>query len=280
MKKIYLFAVIFALIAGFSTYFFVNGLQHNAAITGVAEADVVVALQDIEPDTVVTADMFTVVRLPESSISYGTVAKASDITGWIASEKILKGEQVQVAKLTKIDNKAERNDLEYDGEYRLSYHIEKGHYAYTLRIDDCDAVAYFIRKGDFVNVYFDKYALPAPPKATPILRNVKVLEIGTYADHKAAVGGNEITIYTLITLSLTENQIKTILDYENELDHGNHFALALVPYAEGANITTLPEKTTVNENGEVEKVTLVEEPVTNRGMGEITTEPPTTTTAK
>jgi len=273
VKKIYLFAVIFALITGFATYFFVNNLKHNSNVTGVEEANVLVAVQDIEPDTVVTPEMFSTVKLPVSAITYGTLVNASDVDGYVASEKIFKGEQVLASKLVLIDE--EKDGLEYNGEYRLSYHIEKGYYAYTIRLNDADSVAYFIRSGDYVNVYFDSHALPAP-KSTPILRNVKVLEIGTYSDRKARITGTETTTYTLVTLSLTENQIKTILDYENEHDDGNHFALALVPYAEGASLTTLPDKTTVNENGETEKVTKVKEPVTNYGMGEIQTTTATT----
>lgn len=279
MKKIYLFAVIFALIAGFSTYFFVNGLQHNSAITGVAEADVVIALQDIEPDTVIKSEMLKVVRLPESSITYGTAVKVSDIEGWVVTEKIFKGEQVQISKLTKIDSKAERNDLEYDGEYRLSYHIEKGHYAVTISVANTDAVGYFIRRGDYINVFLDEHWNKIPTDV-PFLRNVKVLELGTYADHKANAEGIETTNYDWITVSLTEAQIKKLLPYENEHSEGVHFLVALVPYAEGAELTTVPEKTTVNENGETITVPRVEEPVTNRGMGEVQAETTTTAPAK
>lgn len=276
MKKIYLFAVIFALITGFATYFFVNNLKHNSNVTGVEEANVVVALQDIEPDTVVKPEMFRTVKLPVTSITYGTLVNISDVEGYVATEKIFKGEQVLASKLTLIDK--DKDGLEYNGEYRLSYHLEKGNYAYTLRINDSDAVAHFIRRGDYVNVYFNSNAVPQP-KEKPILRNIKVLEIGTYSDYKASTTGVETASYTLVTLSLKEDQIKKILDYENELDDGRHFALALVPYSEGAGLTTLPEKTTVNEFGETEKVTRVMEPATNRGMGEIETTTTTTTKA-
>ncbi|MCQ2484061.1 MAG: Flp pilus assembly protein CpaB [Clostridia bacterium] len=279
MKKIYLFAVIFALIAGFSTYFFVNGLQHNSAITGVAESDVVIALQDIEPDTVIKSEMLKVVRLPESSITYGTAVKASDIEGWVVTEKIFKGEQVQVAKLAKLDENGGKGGLEYDDGYRLSYHLDKGHYAVTISVANTDAVGFFIRRGDYINIFLDNH-LSTPVTENPLLRNVKVLELGTYADHKANAEGIETTNYDWITVSLTEAQIKKLLPYENEHSEGVHFLVALVPYAEGANITTLPEKTTVNENGETVTVPRVEEPVTNRGMGDIQAETTTTAPAK
>lgn len=275
MKKIYLFAVIFALLTGFATFFFVNGLKNNSAITGVEEANVVVALQDIEPDTVVNPTMFTTVKMPVSSISYGTLVNPADVDGYVATTKILKGEQVLAAKLTLIDK--DKDGLEYNGEYRLSYHLENGNYAYTIRLNDADSVAHFIRKGDYVNVFFDSHTAPVP-KGYPVLKNIRVLEIGEYSDLKNSLNGTETLTYTLVTLSLKEEQIKTILDYENEHDDGNHFALALVPYTEGAGITLPAESTTVNEQGETETVTRVREPATNRGMGEVQTT--TTTTAK
>ena len=263
MKKIYLFAVVFALITGFATYFFVDGLKHNSAITGESEAEVVIALQDINEDTVVTPAMFEVVKLPVSSITYGTVCSISDIDGFVVTEKIFKGEQVLASKLTLTDKDAD--GFEYNGEYRLSYHLEDGNYACSFEIGPENAISYFLRRGDYINIYHigsDK----------PILKNVEVIEIGTYSDKKVSPSGADVNSYTLVTVSLTEKQIPEFLKYK-----GN-FSIALVPYAEGAQLTTLPDKTTVNENGETVKVTRSREPSTNYGMGEIQTT--TTTTAK
>ncbi len=264
MKKIYLFAVIFALITGFATYFFVDGLKHNANITGEAESDVVIALQNIDEDTVVTPSMFEVLRLPVSSISYGTVCNISDIDGFVVTEKIFKGEQVLAAKLTQPGKNG--NGLEYNGEYRLSYRLENGNYAYSFAVDAKDAVSYFVRRGDYINIYHvssDK----------PVMRNVRVIETGTYSDKKASLSGTETTSYDMVTVSLTEKQLAEFMKYDDGL-----FSVVLVSYAEGAQLTTLPEKTTVNENGETVTVPRVEEPVTNYGMGEVQTT--TTTTAK
>lgn len=270
MKKIYLFAVIFALLTGFATFFFVNGLKNNSAITGVEEANVVVALQDIEPDTVVNPSMFTTVKMPVSAISYGTLVSPADIDGYVVTTKILKGEQVLAAKLTLIDK--DKDGLEYNGEYRLSYHLENGHYAFTLYAAAVeDTVARFIRQGDYVNIYF----IDSPAK--PLLKNVKVLQIGKYNDYKTSLQGTEIVEYDHLTLSLTEQEIEKILPYGNDADSHN-LIVTLVPYTEGAGITLPAESTTVNEQGETETVTRVREPVTNRGMGEVQTT--TTTTAK
>ena len=88
MKKIYLFAAIFALIAGVATFFFARSLSDSAKTENVESANVVIALQDIEPDMVVTPSMFETVNLPVSAVTYGTLVNAYDIDGYVAAEKI------------------------------------------------------------------------------------------------------------------------------------------------------------------------------------------------
>ena len=151
MRKIYLFAVIFALIAGFATYFFVNSLQHNSAITGVEEADVLVASEDIKEGTIVTEDMFLAIKLPVDSITYGTLVNAKSVVGFMANETIHKGEQVLASKLT--DLREGDDNLESNGEYRLSYHLGEGKYAYTISVGETNAVAWFLRAGDYINIF-------------------------------------------------------------------------------------------------------------------------------
>lgn len=265
MKKIYLFAVIFALIAGFATYFFVNSLQHNSSITGVEEADVVVALQDIEPDTPVKPEMFQTIRIPVSGITYGTFSSVADIDGLVVKEKIFKGEQVMTSKL--ISTSDNINLKEYNDEYHLSYHLTNGNYAYTFKADTPDAVAFFVRKGDYINVYDSRIN-------GAVLKNVKVLEIGTYSQHQASPDGSGTEQYELITVSLTEAQIARMMKVDDTHTDSDLFHVVLVPYTEGAAIPTTRANPVNNGTAQVR------EPVTNRGMGEITTTVPETTKAQ
>lgn len=264
MKKIYLFAVIFALIAGFATYFFVNSLKHNSAVTGVKEANVLVALEDIEKDTIVTPEMFRVITMPVSSITYGTLVNADEVNGYMATETIRKGEQVLASKLT--DLREGDNDLESNGEFRLSYHLGKGKYAYTITVSEPNAIALFLRAGDYIHIYDQM----ADESENPILKNIPVLEVGTYSDYKMVKSGVETTTYALITLSVTEKQIETLLDI------GENIRVALVPYEEGASLKTITTEPATDEDGNVISEDLHKEPETNFGMGEITTAPPTT----
>ena len=228
MRKIYLFAVIFALIAGFATYFFVNSLQHNSAVTGVEEANVLIAVKDLEKDTIVTPDMFVVKSLPVSSITYGTLTNAQEVNGYLVTETIRKGEQVLASKLT--DLREGDTGLESNGEYRLSYHLGKGTYAYTITVGESNGMGSFVRAGDYIRVY-DKR--PGAAK-NPNLSNIPVLEVGTYSDHKMVDSGVEITNFTLLTLSVTEKQIEDLMEI------GENMRIALLPYAEGASLTTVP----------------------------------------
>ena len=267
MRKIYLFAVIFALIAGFATYFFVNSLRHNSAVTGVQEADVLIALEDIEKDTIVTPDMFQVIKLPVSSITYGTLVNAQEVNGYMTNETIRKGEQVLASKLT--DLREGDTDLESNGEYRLSYHLGNGKYAYTISVGESNAVAWFLRAGDYIHIY----ARNVEEARNPILKNIPVLEVGTYSDHKMVKTGVETTTYALLTLSVTEKQIKTLMNA------GEDIRIVLVPYAEGASLTTVTTEPMTDAEGEPVTEHSLKEPHTNYGMGEITTAPPTTAEA-
>ena len=267
MRKIYLFAVIFALIAGFATYFFVNSLQHNSAVTGVKEADVLIAVEDIEKDTIVIPEMFQVTRLPVSSITYGTLVNPQEVIGYMATETIRKGEQVLASKLT--DLREGDTGLESNGEYRLSYHLGDGKYAYTISVGETNSVACFLRSGDYIHIY-DRMADEAK---NPVLKNIPVLFVGTYSDQKMVKSGVETTSYTLLTLSLTEQQIETLMKM------GENIRIVLVPYAEGASLTTVTTEPVTDEEGNIVTESSLKEPQTNYGMGEITTAPPTTEAA-
>lgn len=291
MKKIYLFAAIFALVAGVATFFFSKSLSKASVSDGVETANVVIALQDIEPDTVVTPSMFETATLPVSAVTYGTLVNPNDVDGYVAAEKINKGEQVLASKLIRIGSKT--NLRETSGEYRLSYHLENGYYAYTIPVEDVNAVAYFVRVGDYINVYQSGYAaepqndiveaeseseaeietaaVPDSPsgEGEPLLRNVKVLEIGTYSDHKLISDGSPVDAYTLLTLRLTEKQISKMME-----NGSGSYHVALVPYTEGAGIeeTTAAdgEDTAAGDRKDEDDPGGFDAPETNYAMGEIT----------
>lgn len=258
MKKIYLIAVIVALVAGVATYFFATELKTSKIVTGVNEASVLVAVEDIKENTILTEEMFQVVKLPVTAVSYGTVCNAKDIIGYMATDRILKGEQLMARKITIVG----------DGEYktRLSYELSNGMYAYSIRVKDENAVSYFLKEYDYINIYRDT---PITPE--PVLENVQVIRIGDYNANIQQDAGTEITSYTLITLALKKDQIPKLMDLEDPDADGSPelFKVVLVSHAESHGIANKIEKISVPEDRN--KV-----PQTNYGMGELTPTPPTT----
>lgn len=259
MKKIYLIAAVIALAAGVATYFFATELKSSKVVTGVDKATVVIAVQDIEKDTVLTEDMFQEKELPVTAVSCGTVCNIKDVVGYMATDKILAGEQLMVRKIALV------GDEKADG--RLSYQLESGMYAYTISVEIDNAVAYFIKDGDRINIYNDMVV-----PATLVLENVPVLKIGDYPAYVLQNIGTEIQSYVVVTVALTKEQIIKMLelDITDDKPEESPFRIVLVSYAEGHGIAD-----------ELNAVSVPEErsqvPVTNYGMGQIAKE---TTTAK
>ena len=123
MKKIYLIAAVIAIVAGLATYFFATELQTSKIVTGVDEATVLIALEDIDKDTILTKEMFQQVNLPVNAVSFGTVCNIEDIVGYMTTENIFKGEQLMARKLAPVGQENAKD--------RLSYQLANGMYAYT-----------------------------------------------------------------------------------------------------------------------------------------------------
>lgn len=258
MKKIYLIAVVIALAAGVATYFFANELKTSSVVTGVDDATVLVAIGDIEKNTVLTEDMFQTVKLPVTAVSFGTVSNKKDIIGYMTTEKIYAGEQLMARKIAEVGNGAPQN--------RLSYELSNGMYGYSIYVKEENAISYFLKEYDFVNIY-DTLS----PAEEPLLENVQVLRISDYNAFIQQEAGTEITSYTVITLALTKEQIPKLIGVDPSDSSGTpeNFRIVLVSHAESHGIADELEKVSIPEDRN--KV-----PQTNFGMGEVTAAPPTT----
>ena len=248
MKKIYLIAMVIALLAGLATYFFANELKTSKIVTGVNEATVLVALEDIDENTILTADMFETIKLPQTAVSFGTVGEINDIIGYMTSVRILRGEQLMAGKLVPVGTDKAKD--------RLSYELADGMYAYTVEISIQNSLGYFIKEGDKINIYDSRV-----PSAKPVLENIPVLKIGDYTANSQQAAGVEITTYTVMTMGLTQAQIAKFLEIESA------YRVSLVPYVEAYELADDIAAADVPEDQP-------EEPQTNLGMGEITTAPP------
>lgn len=249
MKKIYLIAAVIALIAGFATYFFAMELKTSKIVTGVDKATVLVAIQDIKEDTILTKEMFQEIELPQTAVSFGTISDVNDVIGYMATDKILKGEQLMARRIARVGD--ERADK------RLSYELSNGMYAYTITVEAENSVGFFIKEKDIINIYNR-----ATPAAEPVLSNITVIRVSDYVSNVQQDAGVAITAYTSITLALTKEQISKIMAIDS-------LRVTLVPYVEGYSLVDDIANASVPEDQNAE-------PQTNYGMGEVTTAPPTT----
>ncbi len=256
MKKIYLIAVVIALAAGLATYFFATELKTSKIVTGIDEATVLIALEDIDENTILTADMFQAVKLPVTAVSYGTVSDSEDIIGYMSLGKILKGEQLMAGKIIPV------GEEQADG--RLSYKLEEGMYAYSVSVGIENGVSYFIKENDKVNIY-DVLV----PSAKPLLENVRVIKISDYPANLQQDAGVEITSYQVMTLALSKDQIAKMMTVDTPDQSDDRFRAVLVPYVEAYSLADDINSADIPEEQKPE-------PQTNYGMGEITTAPPVT----
>lgn len=236
MKKIYLMAVIFAIIAGAATWLFATEIKKSTTIKDVEKASVVVPVVDINEYTVITDDMLTVVNLPVSSITYGTVTKKEDIIGLVNKTKLYRGEQIIADKLTLIGENSDDS--------RLSYHLKKGEYAVSVLLTKDAGVAGYIREGDYINLY----SLLNKEEATPtVIKNLLVLKAGSAAEYKEAQDAEEENVieYTVLVLRMNEAEMMT---YRNVVADGGIFMCNLVPFSEGNKVNgQLDETVTKHE---------------------------------
>ncbi|MBO5230471.1 MAG: Flp pilus assembly protein CpaB [Clostridia bacterium] len=259
MKKIYLIAAVIALAAGVATYFFANELKTSKIVTGVDEATVLIAVDDIDEDTVLTKEMFQEVKLPVTAVSFGTVCNISDIIGCMTTDRILAGEQLMARKIVPVGEETGQSGG------RLSYELANGMYAYTISVGIENGVSYFIKENDMVNIYDEN-----SPSAEPILKNVPVLKVSDYASNKQQDSGAEIISYSVLTLALTKEQIPKLMQVENpDGSVDNTYRIVLVSHIEGHSLADDIAKASVPEERNLV-------PQTNYGMGEITTSPPVT----
>lgn len=247
MKKIYLIAAVVAIVAGFATYFFASELKTSKIVTGVDEATVLIAIEDIKKDTILTKEMFQAVKLPVTSVSYGTLCDIKDVVGCMATENIYMGEQLMARKIEPV------GDEKADG--RLSYELSNGMYAYTISVEIENGVAFFIKENDCINIY-DKVS----PSAEPALKNISVIKLSDYTANVQQDSGTEIKSYAVLTLALTKDQIPKLMAVSNP-------RVVLVSHIESHSLADDIAAADIPEDR-------TGEPKTNYGMGEITTAPP------
>jgi pilus assembly protein CpaB len=99
MKKIYLFATVFAVLAGIAVYLFANEINEKAAAAETETVSVIAAAVDIPQGSTITAEMLTTISIPAASVPEKAVTDVNYVVGKIAKYPISRSEQILEGKL-------------------------------------------------------------------------------------------------------------------------------------------------------------------------------------
>lgn len=231
MKKVYIIAVIIALVLAISVFFFGKSLteQPKSEMTTV-----VVAVQNIEGGTEITAAMLELKEIPKDLVSAGTYSKLDTVVGKLANGDIYKGEQIVKNRIGSAD------EISFD---RLSKKLEPGYRAFTVAVDNVTGVGCFIKAGDKVDIMYTyklKNLVGGSEETTAaeeaegtsqsnqnkkdetdvgftqmLKQNVEVLAVGTYQENHSETG---VVTYTTVTLALPINDVLDVTAYSQTKD--------------------------------------------------------------
>ncbi len=179
MKKIFLLALVFALLTGGLFFTYLRALDREAA---VEYDEVVVAAADIPAVTTLTADMLALERLPKGAGHPAAARDVASVVGLVTDSALLPGEQLLPSKLKTLGSSA-------DG---LAYAIEPGKRAITIMAAEDTLVGYYPKEGDYVDV-LSLVSDPLPPEGSRdqnaaylVAENLRILAVGSPLDVEGA----------------------------------------------------------------------------------------------
>lgn len=219
MKKVYLIAVIFALIAGFATYFFASEIDKKTTIKDVETVEVIVPVNDISKNSTITQEMFdeeagmfvkkTVVA---ADVNAETVAtKQEQLIGKITVDPLYAGQPIDTRRIEELGG----------ADVALSLKLKKGKVAYSFSAGSVTSVDGYINEGDKVDVLVYDSQTRKPRVA---YKNLPIMRVSTAtASKNASASGIALTEYSTLTVQVSEKQALALYKIENE----NSFKLVL-----------------------------------------------------
>ena len=221
-KILFILALLFAVLVGAGVYQFFGNLE--AMATTEYTEEVVVAQKAIPARTTVTADMVAVQLVPKGSRHSGSASSTAQIIGQMTTEPIIAGEQVLMARLF--------SSAQQSG---MAYQLKEGYRAVSVGINQKIAVGYFLRPGDYVDIYAS-YDIPLADttqreqSTVLVLQGIEVLAIGQ-EQRTGAVAA--ITAETL-TVAVSPHQAEKLIWAE---DYGK-IRLVLRPVTDNTKVNT------------------------------------------
>ena len=217
MKKVYLIAVVVAIIAGFATYMFASEIDKKTTIKDADTVTVIVPVNDIGANTKITADMFaedagyfvskTIIA---DDVITDAVTSSEQLIDMVTVESLYAGEQINPRRLESIDGQ----------NVALSLKLAKGMVAYSFNAASTIGVDGYISQGDTVDVLVSKQNDDGENESEVAYSNLKILRVTTNtANTSASSSGATITEYSTLTVEVTEEQAMQLYDIENNYSY-------------------------------------------------------------
>lgn len=212
MKKVYLIAVIFALVAGFATYFFASEIDKKTTIKDADTVEVIVPVNDMSQNSSITEEMFaedagvfTKKTVVAADVNTETVVTEQDqLIGKVTIDPLYAGEPINIKRIEDLDG----------ADVALSLKLPKGKVAYSFSAGSVTSVDGYINEGDKVDVLvYDGNK----KKSKVAYKNLPILRVSTAtASKNASASGTTLTEYSTLTVVVTEKQALALYKIENE----------------------------------------------------------------
>lgn len=209
MKKIQIIAILAALFTAITVYFFLGSLKEASKVPMVP---VVVSSMEIKENTEIKSDMVKIINIAESAVTPNVVTKLEEVVGNIATRDIYTGEQIILQEVAKPG----------ESKQKLSYMIEAGKRAVSVKVDEVSGISGLIEPGNKVDVVvvYDESST-----SEIILQDIVVLSTGMKLETEESAKSQA---YETVTLSLDTNQILKLRAAEAK----GEITMALMSYLE------------------------------------------------
>lgn len=213
MKKVYLIAVVFALIAGFATYMFASEINKKTTIKDADVVEIYVPAADVARNTAIKAEMFaedstafvkkTVVK---DDVPANVATSPDQLIDMVTVDKLYAGEAINLNRVQPIDGK----------DVSLSLKLKPGNVAYSFSAGSVTSVDGYISEGDSVDVMVTKTGDDGKKTSEIAYKDLKIMRVSTRAVQQSAEkSGAAITEYSTLTVEVTKDQALELYDIEN-----------------------------------------------------------------
>ena len=223
MKKVYLIAVIVAIIAGVATYMFATEIDSKTKFKDAEMVTVLVPTADIEKNVEITADMFEGDN-PQIVTKEILAADATDNYVKAQAELVDDTNDVHMITVDKLyaNEPINKNRLEDKNgdDVALSFKLPDGMVAYSFDAASVKSVDGYISEGDTVDVLVSKTDDQGNVKTEIAYKDLKILRVSTNQDNTtASQNGTKITTYNTLTVEVTKKQSLKLYEIENKYDY-------------------------------------------------------------